>query len=69
MPYPQISLEAARVNARLTQKEAAKSLGIDPSTLGKYERGKAVPKWDMVQKISALYKFPSDYIFFGERLA
>lgn len=69
MQYPQISLEAARVNAGLTQKSAAKSLGIDPSTLGKYERGKAVPKWDMVKKISELYNFPSDYIFFGGRLA
>lgn len=69
MNCPQISLEAARVNAKLTQKCAAKMLKIDPSTLGKYERGEAVPKWDMVQKISELYNFPSDYIFFGKKLA
>lgn len=66
MQYPQISLEAARVNAKLTQKEAAKHLNIDPTTLGKYERGRAVPKWDMVQKISKLYNFPYDFIFFGK---
>lgn len=65
MNYPQISLEAARVNARLTQKHAARLLGINPTTLGKYEKGKVIPKWDMVQKMSQVYSFPSDYIFFG----
>ena len=69
MEYPQINLEAARVNAKLTQKAAARLLNINPSTLGKYERGKAVPKWDMVRKMAELYQLPSDYIFFGERLA
>jgi len=69
MQLPQISLEAARVNAGYTQKDAAKRLDIDPSTLGKYERGISVPKWDMVQKISKLYGLSSDYIFFGEHLA
>lgn len=69
MQFPQISLEAARVNAGYTQKDAAKCLGIDPTTLGKYEHGFSIPKWDMVQKMCKLYNFPSDFIFFKERIA
>ncbi len=69
MQVPQITLEAARVNAGYTQKEAARCLGIDPATLGKYEHGASVPKWDMVQKMCQLYNFPSDFIFFIEHIA
>lgn len=63
--YPKITLEAARVNAHLSQKAAAKSLGITPETLRRYETGKGSPTVDMVEKLSALYQFPQDYIFFG----
>ena len=65
MSYPKISLEAARVNAGLTQSEAAKQLGIAKETLGNYERGKTIPNWDTVQRISELYNFPADYILFS----
>lgn len=34
-----ISLEAARVNAGISQKEAAKRLGINVGTLSNWERG------------------------------
>lgn len=65
MNYPKITLEAARINARLSQKEAAKELGIDPSTLRNYECGKSSPSYIMVKKMEKLYRFPSDFIFFG----
>ena len=68
MNYPKITLAAARVNAGLTQKEAAKQLEISSKTLLNYENGISVPDWDMVNKISELYEFPSDYIFFGSQL-
>ena len=64
MSYPKISLEAARVNAGMTQSEAAKQLGITKETLGNYERGKTVPNWNTVQRISELYSFPAEYIIF-----
>lgn len=50
-----ITLKAARVNTGLTQKEAAKALGIAVDTLGHYERGKRYPDVEMIQKIEKLY--------------
>lgn len=66
---PRISMAAARVNANLSQQEAADKLGISRVTLQNYEAGKSVPNWDMVQRIGDLYKFPIDYIFFGKHYA
>ena len=69
MIYPSISLKAARVNAEFTQKEASEKLGISQATLQNYENGITFPTMDMVEKISKLYDFPKDYIFFGHRYA
>lgn len=63
MQIPKISLEAARVNARFTQKDAAKALGISVATLRNYESGKTTPDWKLVRRIEKLYKYPVDYIF------
>ena len=63
MEYPKITLAAARVNAGLTQKEAAKLLNLTPATLQNYESGKTTPSWETVRKIEAVYKFPLDFIF------
>lgn len=63
MEYPKISLAAARVNAGLSQKEAAKRLGLSPATLQNYEAGKTVPSWETANKIEAVYNFPLDFIF------
>ena len=59
-----ISLKAARVNAGLTQKEAAKALGISNSTLGKWEQGKCFPSADMIIEICKLYGVDYDTINF-----
>lgn len=64
MDYPKITLEAARVNAHLTQKAAAKELHITPETLRSYETGKTMPNYEMVQAMSSLYSFPYDLISF-----
>lgn len=64
---PQISMAAARVNANMTQQEAAEKLGISKATLQNYEAGKTVPDWDMVHKIGDVYHFPHEYIFFGAK--
>ena len=63
MGYPKITLAAARVNAGLTQKEAAKLLNLTPATLQNYESGKTTPSWETARKIEAVYKFPLDFIF------
>lgn len=66
MNMPQITLKAARVNAEMSQREAAKALGVNVSTVQNYEMGKTVPDWDMVKRIEALYNFPAECINFGK---
>ena len=50
-----ITLRAARVNAGLTQNEAAKKLGITRGTLASYEKYKTKPDIDRAKKIATLY--------------
>lgn len=59
-----ISLEAARVNAGLTQKEAAQKLNISNSTLGKWEKGISFPTADKIQNLCELYGVGYDHINF-----
>lgn len=63
---PRISMKAARVNANLSQDEAAKSLGISKSTLQKYEAGTTIPDILMARKMEEVYAFPIDFIFLGQ---
>lgn len=61
-----ISMKAARVNAGLTQKQAAKELGMSKNTLANYESGISVPKIDVAQKMAALYGLSvNDISFFA----
>lgn len=59
-----IHLKAARVNAGLTQKEAAKELNISKNTLANYERYKTKPDIEMSKKIAELYQTTVDNIIF-----
>lgn len=59
-----ITLKAARVNAGLTQKEAAKALKISKNTLANYEAYKSKPNIEMAQNIAALYGLSVDGIIF-----
>ena len=59
----QISLAAARVNAGLTQKEAAKALHITVQTLVNWENNKSEPKISQARKLSELYQVPLNNIF------
>lgn len=62
-----ITLKAARVNAGLTQKAAAKALNITTNTLMSYENGRSVPKVDVAQKMAILYNMAfNDIIFFAQ---
>ena len=56
--------KAARVNAGLTQKQAAKRLGVCAKTLLSYENGKTIPDWDVVERIESLYGIPAYNIIF-----
>jgi transcriptional regulator with XRE-family HTH domain len=59
-----ITLEAARVNKRLTQEAAAKELGCTADTLRNYEKGRSYPDIPMIKKMEDLYGIPYSNINF-----
>lgn len=62
-----ISMKAARVNAKLTQRQVANAVGISKNTLSNYEKGKSIPKVDIAKKLADLYGMRvSDIIFFAD---
>jgi len=58
-------MRAARVNAGLSQLEAAKQLGINKDTLWRYEKDNSNLSRNVIEKVENLYKIPSNNIFFG----
>lgn len=59
-----ITLEAARVNAGLTQKEVAEKLKISNRTLGNWENYNSSPSVAQAEQLCTLYKIPFDSISF-----
>ena len=59
-----ITLRAARVNAGLTQKDAAASLKISNKTLGNWENGVSAPNVKNLASLCALYGVEYDNIIF-----
>ena len=57
-----ITLEAARVNVKLTQEEASKALKVTKKTLSSWENGKTFPKTDKIEAICRLYSIECDNI-------
>ncbi len=50
-----ISLKAARVNAGLSQEEAASQIGVSRQTITNYETGKTAPDIKTLRKLADLY--------------
>lgn len=63
--YPSISLAAARVNAKLTQKEFAEKCGVSESTVIAWEAGRRYPNVKMLEKIEGALGVSLNYIRFG----
>ena len=63
----QISLKAARVNANLTQKQAANGIGVDVSTISSWESGKTSPKAVSLEALCHLYGVTVDSIFLSDK--
>lgn len=55
-----VSLEAARVNVKLNQKQAAKEIGVNTGTLSNWERGKTAPDIEKFMRMCEVYGCPSD---------
>ena len=62
----QISLASARVNAGMTQKEAARKLKVSKQTLVNWDSGKTEPKASRARELSELYNMPLKYIFLAK---
>lgn len=62
---PKITLKAARVNANLSQPEAAAKIGVSVSTLRNWEAGKTFPNQPKIEKMCELYGIPFDILFFA----
>lgn len=61
---PKITIRAARVNAGLTQAEAAEKLGITRETLIKYEKQPQLIRQGMLKKMQVVYNMDHDNLFF-----
>lgn len=66
----QLTLKAARVNKGLSQKEAAKMIGVTKETIGNWERGKSYPNVLLLKSIEETYQVDyNDLIFLPENNA
>ena len=61
------TLKTARDRLGLSQKEAAKRLGISDDVLSNYERGKTYPNVLMLKKIESVYGVKYDQLLFLEK--
>ena len=66
MEMPKITLRAARVNADLTQVQAAKAMGKTKQTIVNWESGASSIKYTDLVKLSELYKIPIENLLIPE---
>ena len=66
MGEQKISLRAARVNAKMTQGQTAKELGVTKKTIQNWESGKTSPSMKQALAIQALFRYPLSLIFFSQ---
>lgn len=59
-----MSLKALRVNAKMSQHEAAQKVGVSQKTLCNWENGNTFPDQRMIEKICELYGVSYDFINF-----
>nr|DAU48323.1 MAG TPA: helix-turn-helix protein [Bacteriophage sp.] len=64
---PKISLEAVRVNAKMTQKEWAAELGVSNTTVVNWEKGNTEPSLSQLREMSRLSGVPMDFIFVPDK--
>lgn len=59
----QISLAAARVNAKLTQEDVAEKMHVTKQTIINWEKGRIIPGIPEMEMLSKIYGISQDYIF------
>jgi transcriptional regulator with XRE-family HTH domain len=63
-----ITLEAARVNAGMLQKDVCQRLGVSVPTLVSWEAGKTLPPVDKALELSLLYGVKLDDLIFCRKV-
>lgn len=63
MEKVQISMAAARVNAKMTQGEAAREMNVSKNTIVNWEKGMTSPTVPQARKLASIYGIPLDFIF------
>ena len=63
-----MTLEAARVNAGLTQKQVCDAIDISLTTIGMGEHGDRLPTVDKAIALAELYGVPLDSINFARKV-
>lgn len=58
-------LKKARTNKRLTQNEVAGQLGIDFTTVSKYENNKSQPDNETLRELASMYEVSLDWLLTG----
>lgn len=64
----QLTLKAARTNAKYTQREAAQKIGVTVDTISNWERGKSFPNAIQIRRIEQVYGVPYDALIFCQEL-
>ncbi len=59
-------LKHARKNKRLTQNEVAEQLGVDFTTVSKYENDKSQPDNETLKELAGLYEVSIDWLLTGK---
>lgn len=57
-----ISLAAARVNAEMTQQQAADAIGVNKATIIKWEKGETSPNAALLYRLLEIYGCPINFI-------
>lgn len=63
----QISLAAARVNAKMTQEEVALKMRVGKRTIINWEKGATTPSFADIDMLSDIYGIPVDNIFLPKK--
>lgn len=63
----QMSLEAARINAGYSQKEAGELFGVHYQTIAKWEKDNSAMPFDQIQKYQASMECPQTAFILGQR--
>lgn len=59
-----LTLEAARVNVKMTQEEAGKAIGVSANVISNWERGRTYPNAMQIKKIEKVYGVGYNNIIF-----